>query len=172
MIVRVLFALILGLALTGCAAGPTPYRPKIDGTGYSQQQLDSHTWRVQFAGNQDTPRETVEDYLLYRSAEVILFGGFDKFVLLDKEVERNLEYRGYGYRPDLDYGRYRRGPWYYGQRYYGPADYRPLVSYSAIATIRVYTGGRPPNDGPVYDAREIIQQLGPTIVLPQQSRSG
>ena len=61
----------------------------------------------------------------------MLFGGFDKFVLLDKEVERNLKYRGYGSRPDLDYGRYRRGPWYYRPSYYGPAYYSPLVSYSA-----------------------------------------
>ena len=38
----------------------TDTQPKTDGTGYSQQQLDSRTWRVQFAGNKNTSRETVE----------------------------------------------------------------------------------------------------------------
>ncbi len=33
--------------------------------------------------------------------------------------------------------------------------------------IRVYSGGQPPKDAAVYDAREIIRQLGPTIVMPE-----
>jgi hypothetical protein len=63
-----------------------PYQPKADRTGYSQQQLDAQTWRVQFSGNINTPRETVENYLLYRSAEIMLFGGYDKFVMLEKHL--------------------------------------------------------------------------------------
>ncbi len=165
MATRPLIAMVLGLALTGCAAGPTPYQPKTDGTGYSQQQLDSRTWRVQFAGNVNTPREIVENYLLYRAAEIMLFGGFDQFVLLDKDVERNVEYQGYGYQPHFGFGHFHGH--HHGLSYYGPTHYSPLVSYSAIATIRVYSADRPSDDGPIYDAQEIIQRLGPTIILPQ-----
>jgi hypothetical protein len=153
------------LVLIGCARESTPYQPKTNRTGYSEQQLDAQTWRVQFTGNLDTPRETVENYLLYRSAEIMLFGGYDKFVMLEKDIERNVNYRGTGFYPHFGYG-LRRGR-HHGLGYYGPVNYSPVVSYSGIATIRIYSGGSPPNNAPVYDAQEIVQQLGPTIVIPQ-----
>ncbi len=162
---RTLSALALVLVLNGCAGNPTPYQPKADRTGYSEQQLDAQTWRVQFAGNIDTPRETVENYLLYRSAEIMLFGGYDKFVMLEKDIERNVNYRGTGYYPHFGYGLHHGH--HYGLEYYGPVNYSPVVSYSGTATIRIYSGGPPPNNAPIYDAQEIVQQLGPTIVLPQ-----
>ena len=166
---RILSALALVLVLIGCAGRPTPYQPKADRTGYSQQQLDTQTWRVQFVGNIDTPRETVENYLLYRSAEIMLFGGYEKFVMLEKDIERNVEYRNTGYYTHFGYDlrRRRHRGHRHGLRHYGPAYYSPLVSYSGTATIRIYSGGPPPNNAPVYDAQEIVQQLGPTIVLPQ-----
>jgi hypothetical protein len=166
---RALSALALVLVLIGCAGKPTPYQPKADRTGYSQQQLDTQTWRVQFAGNIDTPRETVENYLLYRSAEIMLFGGYQKFVMLEKDIERNVEYWDTGYYPHFGYGLHhgRHHGYHHGLSYYGPTRYSPLVSYSGTATIRIYSGGPPPNNAPVYDAQEIVQQLGPTIVLPQ-----
>ncbi len=164
-----LSALALVLVLYGCAGNPTPYQPKADRTGYSQQQLDAQTWRVQFAGNINTPRETVENYLLYRSAEIMLFGGYDKFVMLEKDIERNVKYRDAGYYPHFGYGLHHghRHGYHHGLWYYEPAYYTPLVSYSGTATIRIYSGGPPPNNAPIYDAQEIVQQLGPTIVLPQ-----
>ncbi len=166
---RTLSALALVLVLIGCAGKPTPYKPKADRTGYSQQQLDAPTWRVQFAGNINTPRETVENYLLYRSAEIMLFGGYEKFVMLEKDIERNVEYRDTGYYPHFGYGLHhgRHHGHHHGLSYYGPTRYSPLVSYSGTATIRIYSGGPPPNNAPVYDAQEIVQQLGPTMVLPQ-----
>ena len=162
---RALSALALVLVLVGCAGEPTPYQPKADRTGYSEQQLDTQTWRVQFAGNIDTPRETVENYLLYRSAEIMLFGGYEKFVILEKDIERNVEYWGSGYYPYSGFGLHRGR--YHGLSYGGPTRYKPIVSYSGSATIRIYSGGPPPNNAPVYDAQEIVQRLGPTIVLPQ-----
>ncbi len=99
----------------------------------------------------------------------MLFGGYDKFVMLEKDIERNDKYWDAGSYPHFGYGLHhgRRHGHHYGLRYYGPAYYTPLVSYSGTATIRIYSGGPPPNNAPVYDAQEIVQQLGPTIVLPQ-----
>ena len=164
-----LSALASVLVLIGCAGEPTPYQPKANRTGYSQQRLDAQTWRVQFAGNINTPRETVENYLLYRSAEIMLFGGYEKFVMLEKDIERNVKYWDAGYYPHFGFGLHHghRHGYHHGLGYYGPAYYTPLVSYSGTATIRIYSGGSPPNNAPIYDAQEIVQQLGPTIVLPQ-----
>ena len=164
---RTIAVAVLSLSLAACAAQPTPYQPRIEGTGYTEQQLDSQTWRVEFAGNTVTPRETVDNYLLYRAAEIMLFGGFDKFVVLEKEIERNVTYQGYGaYRPYFGFSRHRHlGYGYYGS--YAPDRYYPRVSYAGYATIRVFKGGAVPGDTLVYDAQELVQQLGPRIRLPQ-----
>ncbi len=162
---RALSALALVLVLNGCAGNPTPYQPKTDRTGYSEQQLDAQTWRVQFAGNIDTPRETIENYLLYRSAEIMLFGGYDKFVMFEKNIENNVRYRATGFYPHFGYSSHHG--YHQGLGFYAPVNYSPSVSYSGTATIRIYSGGSPPNNAPIYDAQEIVQLLGPTIVLPQ-----
>jgi hypothetical protein len=167
MISRILFPLTIALALAACAVEPTPYQPRTDGLGYSQQQIDGRTWRVEFAGNADTPRETVENYLLYRCAEIMRFGGHEKFVLLDKDVERNVDNYGTGFGAGFGVGgRRSHSSIWYG----GPADYQSVARYRAVATIRIHESGPPPANAPVYDAREIIQQLGPKIVPPAAAK--
>jgi hypothetical protein len=106
----------------------------------------------------------VENYVLYRCAEIMLFGGYDKFMLLEKDVERNVEYYGYGYPPHYGFG-YHRGH-HHGLSYAGPVRYSAQTSYTAIATVRVYFGEPIEGRQTIYDARELIQQLGPTIVPP------
>ncbi|HEX9790508.1 MAG TPA: hypothetical protein VGA60_07585 [Kiloniellales bacterium] len=166
---RTAAALGLSFVLAACAVPPTPYQPRLDGRGYVEQQLDSRTWRVEFAGNTVTPRETVENYLLYRAAEIMLFGGFDKFVILEKEIERNVDYQGYGgYGPSFGGGFFHNRRFGYGLGgSYGPEGYYARVSYSGYATIRTLQGGPVPADAVVYNASELVQQLGPTIRLPQ-----
>jgi hypothetical protein len=167
---RTLAAAVLSLGLVACAAQPTPYQPRADRTGYAEQQLDSRTWRVEFAGNTVTPRETVENYLLYRAAEIMLFGGFDKFVILEKEIERNVAYQGYGvYGPRVGFGFFHHRHFGYGYSgSYAPDRYYPRVNYTGYVTIRTYDRGRGvPGDAVVYDAHELVQQLGPTIQLPK-----
>jgi hypothetical protein len=164
---RLLTVLAAASALAACAAQPTPYQPKVDGMGYSQRQIDGRTWRVEFAGTADTARETVETYLLYRCAEIMRFGGFEKFVILEKDVERDTDYHGTGFGTGFGFG----GPHAFSSIWYGgPADYYSVVRYRAVATIRVYTGGAPPANAPVYDTDEMIRQLGPKIVLPERAK--
>lgn len=168
MYARLIAITVLSLGLVACVAQSTPYQPRLEGAGYAEQQLDSRTWRVEFAGNTVTPRETVENYLLYRAAEVMLFGGYDTFVILDKEIERKVAYRGYGvYRPHIGFGFSRRrhfGIGYHGA--YAPDGYYARTSYTGYVTIRNVEGGQVPSDAVVYNAQELVQQLGPTIRLP------
>ncbi|MGF1552625.1 MAG: hypothetical protein ACFBWO_09015 [Paracoccaceae bacterium] len=67
---------VLALVVAGCAASPTPYAPAdpLDASdrGYTDAALAPGRYRVAFSANSATPRETVEDYLLYRAAEVAL----------------------------------------------------------------------------------------------------
>ncbi|MGB1557714.1 MAG: CC0125/CC1285 family lipoprotein, partial [Oceanococcaceae bacterium] len=83
-------ALLATSLLVACAHTPTPYQPRPDGGqyGYSEQGLEPDRIRVVFRGNTLTARETVENYLLYRAAEVTQQRGYAYFSPMQQEVER------------------------------------------------------------------------------------
>src|ERR1700742_2196874 len=85
-------ALLLATGLAGCI-GPTPYQPFVKGSanpgGYSETRIEPERWRVSFAGNSMTSRETVEGYLLFRAAELTLQNGGDWFAIVDRQTDRN-----------------------------------------------------------------------------------
>ena len=88
--------LVGALALAACAT-PTPYQPATGSgfyrNGYADQQIEPNRYQVSFAGNSLTSRETVERYLLYRSAQLTLERGYDYFILADRDT--NLRSRTY-----------------------------------------------------------------------------
>jgi hypothetical protein len=71
-------------SLCGCA---TPYQPLGFRGGYSDLLLESDRFRVSFKGNGYTSADTVETYLLYRSAELAVQRGFDYFIITDSSGE-------------------------------------------------------------------------------------
>jgi hypothetical protein len=158
-------AAIALLVVTACAT-PTPYKPALtpNDEGYTTQQIESNRFRISFKGNSLTNRQTVDTYMLYRAAEVTLQSGFDYFVIVNKDVDKNTAYENYG--DDLAWGwgggwgwRHRFGP-----GFGGGIDYsRPISSYDAIADIVAYRGQKP-NNPSAYDAHEVTAAVGPTIV--------
>ena len=92
----------LGLVLAACAGKPTPYQPAQGGFGYSEQQTEENRYRVSFAGNSATSRQTVEDYLLYRAAELTVQTGHDWFQVVDRNTVQ--EYSGNGGSPAFGVG--------------------------------------------------------------------
>ncbi|WP_296305834.1 hypothetical protein [Pseudomonas sp.] len=86
-----LAALPLCLVVAGCTT-PTPYQPLAPQSrasgGYTDQRIEDNRYRVTFSGNTMTSRETVENYLLYRAAELTRAQGYDWFVMADRETER------------------------------------------------------------------------------------
>lgn len=155
-------ALSAVLVLAGCAS-PTPYQPADGGFGYRQQQLEENRYRISFSGNSLTPRETVENYLLYRAAEVTVENGHDYFILTDDNLERSTRYYG-----TVD-------PWIGGRRNrfgdpfgdpFSPATVRarPIDEYRAFADILMFSGQKPADDPRAYDAHDVLNRLGPAIV--------
>jgi hypothetical protein len=158
------FIMSAALGLGACV-GPTPYGPATDGYGYSEQSIEGDRYRVTFSGNSATPRETVENYLLYRAAEVTLERGHQHFVVVKMDTERSTSYHGsyndfgppfgfYGYRSYYD------RPWGFGG--YSSLDARPIDRYSAYANIVMRDGAKPDNPD-AYDANDVIKRLGPKI---------
>ena len=154
------------LLLAGCAA-PTPYQPATDGYGYREQQLESNRYRVTFSGNSVTPRDTVQNYLLHRAAEVTLESGHDYFTVVDQGLERSTTYHGSGFN---DFG---WGPGFHSNRAFGSGfgNYTayPIDSYTTFADIVMAAGEKPAGEVNAYDARDVLRQLGPRIEHPDDA---
>jgi len=181
------FAAALACALAGCAT-PTPYQPNIPGQsssgGYSEMQLEQNRWRVTFAGNSLTSRQTVEGYLLFRAAELTRQQGYDWFSIVDRNTERDARtyvdpdpfyspwYGPYGYwRPSWRY--WGPGPgwstWdpYWGSPFWGGGyDVRTIEKFEASAEIFMGKGPKPADDPRAFDAQQVIANLQPRIQYP------
>lgn len=170
----VLLAMTAALALSACATA-TPYGPAGHGSryGYSDMRVDENRFRVSFAGNSVTSREQVEMGLLLRAAEVTLESGHDWFATVNRATDRDVRYSA---SPDPFYYRryspfwgpswryYRRGFWSPWYDPFGPdLDIREIDRYEATAEIVVGNGPKPAGDPNAFDAREVIQNLGPRV---------
>jgi hypothetical protein len=156
----------LALALAACATA-TPYQPAGSSNGgYAEQRLESNRYKITFSGNSITPRQTVENYLLYRSAEVTLQNGYDYFVLADSNTDSQTSYSqtfGGGF------GSYYWGPYAWGGPFYGAnaGTSIPRTEYQAQANILVFKGEKPTNDPKAFNAHEVKANLEGVIVRPQ-----
>ncbi|MGH7966140.1 MAG: CC0125/CC1285 family lipoprotein [Candidatus Binatia bacterium] len=71
------------IPLVGCA---TAYELENPTGGYSDFLVEKSTYRVRFKGNNYTPRDRVEDFLLYRCAELTDQLGYDHFLLVGSDT--------------------------------------------------------------------------------------
>lgn len=180
---RLSLILVAALAVANCST-PTPYQP-IDSRsgisgGFSDQRITNDRFRVSFAGNGVTSRDTVENYLLYRAAELTLQQGYDSFILADRDVERDRRIV-----VDRPFHPGRFGYWGPSWRYYGARhgwrtwdpfwgdpffmdgiDTRTIDRYEAIAEIVMRRGTTSSDDLRVFNARNVVADLGPSIRRP------
>ncbi|MGB3807006.1 MAG: hypothetical protein WA936_07390 [Erythrobacter sp.] len=174
------------LALAACADN-TPYAPQsasetAQDFGYTSTQLAPDRYRVMFAGNQFTSRATVEDYLIYRAAELTRQQGYDGFAMTRENVDRTTATDVDTY-PATGVGTYSSFSPYYG--FYDTAgaftSYDPYVGgafpgrtvdidrmerYEASATIDMYRGAAPTGMGATFDATDVLARLGSDIEEP------
>ncbi len=162
-----LLALSLAATLAACATS-TPYQPARDGEGgYSEQRIENNRYRIRFIGNSSTPRETVENYMLYRAAELTLNAGYDYFVMSGNDTEARTRYSqsvsAYG-GPSGGWG------WGWGGRGgvgFGISSATPITDYNAQAIVLMFKGKKPDADPNAYDARAVRESLQPLIRLPE-----
>lgn len=185
-------AVATGLMLLGACVTATPYQAATeDQKGYANQQIENDRWQVSFSGNSLTDRKTVETYLLYRAAELTSQQGFDHFRVVTRvtDADRNLVATGFSYDPFFTgfgcnyrfYGRYGRlagfrHPASFGYRsrfgyndpFWGGSNVREIIRYEASAEIKMGRGEKP-DDVAFFSASEVLQNLSPSIVLPEVS---
>jgi hypothetical protein len=158
-------AVVLGVVMLGMLAGcgqATPYQPAVDGYGYSEQQIEDNRYRVTFAGNDLTAADTVQNYLLYRAAELTLDRGYDYFTVVDRNLDRSTAYWGTG-DTHLGSGYFTRRGDFVGGLGFTTYSARPIDSYTAYADVVMFEGEKPVGEVNAYDARSVLRQLGQTI---------
>jgi len=174
------------LMLAGCETATT-YHPAtgqgFNREGFSDQRVEANRFMVSFSGNSVTSRDTVERYLLYRAAELTVQNGYDWFELVDRNTDRKTRtyvsdpfgpgpwgYWGVSWRfhrPGFGWGFYDP---FWGDPWHRDIDVNTIDKYDAHAEIVMNRGPRPADNPRAFDAHQVIQNLGPTIVTPQSRR--
>jgi hypothetical protein len=177
-------AITAAYGLSACETA-TPYQALTPATassgGYSDTKIEANRWKVGFAGNGMTARDTVETYLLYRAAELTVNQGFDWFETVDRQTDKHTQTYvdpvgpggpyGFGWHP---YWRYYRGG--FGWRGWDPyggdpfwandVDVQTVERYETSTEIVMGHGAKPVGDPHAFDAREVMSNLAGKIVKP------
>lgn len=167
-------AALLATALLAACQTPTPYVPApARGFGYSDQQIETGRFRVLFRGNQSTMRAAVEDFVLYRAAEITLANGYDFFVVVDGETEAISSFTGNGTTfggPGFGSGGFGFNGFFYGSGFaQTTTTFQERRRYEAGAVIQTYKGKKP-DIATAYDARSVISSLEQRIAASLDPR--
>ncbi len=161
---RIVIPALLAALLAACAQA-TPYQPARDGYGFSEQRIEANRYRITFSGNAVTPQQVVDDYMLFRAAEITLRDGYDYFEIADKRTDKSTRY--FVTYDDFGRGFYsRRFPYDRFDTGFSTGNYQPIEQYTVNADVVLYRGRKPADKIKAYDARDVIQRLGPTIRRP------
>lgn len=160
------------LSVSACVTGPTPYQPRAeDGLhGYSEQALERDRVRVVFRGNFLTPQETVENYLLYRAAELTLERGYRFFVPSLHKVEGDVQQRAVVTGVATGFG-WHGAPFGSSLIIVDSFPAQGAESYRASAVFKLLEEAPAQHAINAFDAREVLDTLGPTVIRPEQSET-
>jgi len=165
-----LMALIVSMAVAGCASQPDYKRAAEGGYGYTDSQLSDTQYRVHFKAK-GTDKSKAMDYAMLRASELTLLASYDWFVvtnretLIDKETVQAAPVSGFNQR----YTRVRSCGLLACRTSYEPTTqfeagvYVGGVQQSEIETIlHIEMGKGPrPTAGASFDAREVKENLMP-----------
>jgi hypothetical protein len=157
----ILAAALSGLLLAACASAPTVYRAQAgapNDVGYSEYRLEAGRYRVTFQGGPGASEAQIADYALLRAAELALQDGYDWFRIADRSTTGS----GYNRGPQFSVG---GGSASFGRRSsvgLGVGTSFNLGQGPAFSrSIEVVFGkGAPPRDRDVYDARDVVKNVG------------
>jgi hypothetical protein len=141
---KLVLLFLIPVILTGCGlVSPlyVPYNGKY-GFGYTDNKIENDRFQVTYDGNLATETTTAINYLLYRCAELTVENGFDYFTVV-KQTDEKWELTS------LSYGS-------------GNGSVSKTSMPHFIYMIRCGKGEKPNGDN-VYNAKEVMKNLEPTI---------
>ena len=86
---KLLLAIVIPYLITGCA---TTYHKKnlFGGGGYSDQKFEKDIYQVGFDAWLFTDKDMIEQFIQYRSAEIVLEQGYQYYTIIKKCLELNI----------------------------------------------------------------------------------
>ena len=155
------FVFIAALAVSACAtAGPAAYGPADSkGFGYEETRIESDRYRIVYQGSGDMPPEQVEDYARLRAAELALENGYDWFRVIGQNVSGE-QRGGVGLGLGAGGGSYGRSTGV-GVGVSGDLGTIGGKDYFTVRMEVLFGKGEPPEEGEYFNAREIIDSVGP-----------
>jgi hypothetical protein len=170
------YLVLTSALLVAACAGPTRYHPRTqDGAGYSQVQLKPNQYEVSYTANFLTRRTKVKQFLLYRAAEIALETHHDNFIVLDKDsalgdLPASREEQGLRYRHhDFEHHHLWFGEGISSEEFEtSTLSFSPTELYTASIMILVYShADQPTATGKPFNARNVIELLGPSVSRPK-----
>jgi len=175
------------LMLYGCAsssANAPTYRPQAsdEGAGYADQQINATRYRVSFAGDNQTSRGQVEDFLLRRAAEITVRAGYNYFAFDNRSIETDTNL----YRTNDNWDPVNGLAFGLGRRYPGRAEHFakgstpafwsekeavPITRYTARSDVVLLPSDQLAMHPDALAAREILRYLSPEF-LTQAGMTG
>jgi hypothetical protein len=169
------------ISLSACVTA-TPYQPLATGTaqsgGYSETKVEQDRWRITFTGNSLTSRDVVENYLLHRAAELTLAQGKDWFMMADRGLAKSVQkiilpepiIMSHMWRPPVVVSRGIvvgwANPLMDDIAWRMRTEEQTVEKYEAYSEIVLGTGPKPVNDPKAFDAKQVIENLGPKVIRP------
>lgn len=155
--------LLLAACQTATAYGPAP--PDGRGSGFWDQRIEQHRFRVSYRGGDGAPAAQVEDYALMHAAEVTLGNGDDWFQIVER-----FGTAAPGSSTSISFGfggaSFGRG----GGAGYGVGASAPVSGGAQLtSTLEILTGSGAPPQG-AYEARGVEASIRPRLPAPQAAR--
>ncbi|MEE9572653.1 MAG: hypothetical protein V3W20_06395, partial [Candidatus Neomarinimicrobiota bacterium] len=114
----------------------TPYQPKGMLGGYTEVNILGNLYRVEFEGNQHSKPNKIQNYLMYRCAELTQEKGYNYFVIVSEERH----FDEYSVRPEVVAPGKNRGSMSGGTRVVANPDFQNPTSstkYTAAYVIKL-----------------------------------
>lgn len=163
------------LLLSACATTSTIGETSAVESSFQEMEITANRYRISYFGNSAESRETTEDYLLYRAAELTLDKGYDYFSLSKEDVEHHALYEAVtcpvetGHMSHDFESQYRGFPYYaYGFDWAGSCD-ADVTPYSALTFVTMYKPETPQYGGKTFIARQVLKELGPSECWEKES---
>lgn len=166
--IKIPLLLVAVTSLAACVSA-TPYRQAQhqNDYGYQEQKIEQDRYRLSFAGNAETSRQTVENYLLFRAAELTVQEGKDYFIVTNSDTERTTEQQSTvvgDSRFHFGFGHHSRYGHHHGFGLGFNVFSTSYDDYEAFGVIVLKSGKKPADNFDAYDARQVLENLGQSIL--------
>jgi len=150
---------LLFIFLTNCS---TPYQPKGSIGGYSEEKILDNLYRVEFEGNQHSKPEKIQNYLLYRCAELTQEMGYEYFAIINDERH----FDEHSVRPERGASFQSRSSMSGGTRVVASPDFQNATSstkYTGVYVIKFLESIDNKYKNAVFNVDDVISELSDIV---------